>query len=118
MNHRYDTIIVGAGPAGLTAALYTARSKLATVVLERGAPGGQLLNTKDIEDYPGFEHVGGFELADLMHNHAAKFGSEFRTANVDSIRLNPDADGVRDRPLLHQPGSGLYLALHVDLRDP
>jgi len=97
MNHRYDTIIVGAGPAGLTAALYTARSKLATVVLERGAPGGQLLNTKDIEDYPGFEHVGGFELADLMHNHAAKFGSEFRTANVDSIRLNPDADGVRDR---------------------
>lgn len=90
-SERYDTIIVGAGPAGLTAALYAARSKLKAVVLERGAPGGQLLNTKDIEDYPGFEHVGGFELAEKMHRHAAKFGAEFVTDGVLSIRRDPDA---------------------------
>ena len=60
--HNYEVVIVGAGPAGMTAGLYAGRSMLKTVVLERGAPGGELLNTEMIEDYPGFEHVEGLSL--------------------------------------------------------
>lgn len=78
MTKRYETIIIGGGPAGLTAGMYAARSKVSAVVLERGLPGGQLLNTKDIEDYPGFPHVGGMELAQLMTQHAERFGCEIR----------------------------------------
>ena len=58
-----DLIIIGAGPAGLCAALYAGRGMLKAVVLERGVPGGELLNTEWIDDYPGFEHVLGRELA-------------------------------------------------------
>ena len=94
---KYDTIIVGAGPAGLTAALYAGRSKLRATVLERGAPGGQLLNTKDIEDYPGFEHVGGPELAVKMQEHAEKFGAEFVTDGVEAIRYDETATSPWER---------------------
>jgi thioredoxin reductase (NADPH) len=86
----YEVIIVGAGPAGMTAALYAGRSMLRTVVLERGAPGGELLNTELIEDYPGFEHVLGWELAQKFESHARKFGAEFRTAGVTAIRKQGD----------------------------
>ncbi len=107
---RYETVIVGAGPAGLTAALYAARSKLDTVVIERGAPGGQLLNTKDIEDYPGFEHVGGFELADKMTSHARKFGAEFVTDTVTAIRRNGDAASPWERWRVETSSGDVYLA--------
>lgn len=86
----YEVIIVGAGPAGMTAALYAGRSMLRAVVLERGAPGGELLNTELIEDYPGFEHVLGWELAQKFESHAKKFGAEFRTAGVTGIRRVPE----------------------------
>ena len=82
----YEVIIVGAGPAGMTAGMYAGRSMLKAVVLERGAPGGELLNTEVIEDYPGFEHVLGWELAQKFESHAKKFGAEFRTAGVTVIR--------------------------------
>jgi thioredoxin reductase (NADPH) len=82
----YDVVIVGAGPAGMTAALYTGRAMLRTVVLERGAPGGELLNTEVIEDYTGFEHILGWELAQKFESHARKFGAEFRTAQVTRVR--------------------------------
>lgn len=85
MAKRYETIIVGGGPAGLTAGMYAARSKLSAVVLERGLPGGQLLNTKDIEDYPGFLHVGGMELAELMTKHAERFGCAIATETVTRV---------------------------------
>lgn len=106
---RYETVVVGAGPAGLTAALYAARSKLKTAVLERGAPGGQLLNTKDIEDYPGFEHVGGFELADRMAAHARKFGAEFITATVSAIRRS-ETGGPWERWRVETDSGDVYLA--------
>lgn len=83
--HRHDVIIVGAGPAGLTAGLYAARSKLDAVLLERGAPGGQLLNTELIEDYTGFESILGSELAERMTKHAQKFGLKIETVNVSKI---------------------------------
>ncbi|TMC69170.1 MAG: FAD-dependent oxidoreductase [Chloroflexi bacterium] len=74
----YDVIIVGGGPAGLAAGLYTARMDLKAVLLDRGPLGGQLLNTELVEDYPGFESVLGSELATKMGEHARKFGLEIR----------------------------------------
>ncbi|MFW6078891.1 MAG: NAD(P)/FAD-dependent oxidoreductase [Gemmatimonadota bacterium] len=95
MAEQHDVIIIGAGPAGLTAGLYAARSKLDAVILERGMPGGQLLNTKDVEDYPGFEHVGGMELAELMTRHAEKFGCRIETETVTRIARDAAAEPWR-----------------------
>src|SRR5258706_3052158 len=78
----YDVVIVGAGPAGMCAGMYAGRSMLKAVVLERGFPGGELLNTELIEDYPGFETILGHELAQKFSDHAAKFGAEFKTGVV------------------------------------
>ena len=64
LKQELDLVIVGAGPAGLCAAIYAGRGMLRSVVLERGVPGGELLNTEWIDDYPGFEHVLGQQLAD------------------------------------------------------
>lgn len=87
----YDVVIIGAGPAGMCAALYAGRSMLKGVVLERGASGGELLNTELVEDYPGFERVLGFELAEKFETHAKKFGAEFRNGvHVTSVRKRED----------------------------
>jgi len=86
----YDVIIVGAGPAGLTAALYAGRSMLRAIVLERGIPGGELLNTEIVEDYPGFEHIKGWELAQKFDNHAKKFGAEFAQETVVTLEKQDD----------------------------
>jgi thioredoxin reductase (NADPH) len=74
----FDVVIIGGGPAGLTAALYCGRARLKTLILEEKVPGGELLNTARIEDYPGFEEVSGQELADRMAEQARKFGAEIR----------------------------------------
>lgn len=87
---RYDVVIVGAGPAGLCAALYAGRSMLKAAVFERGAPGGELLNTELIEDYIGFESIKGFELADRMAAHALKFGAEMITDTVNAVEKRED----------------------------
>ena len=90
----YDVIIVGAGPAGLCAALYAGRGMLNAVTIERGAPGGELLNTDLIEDYIGFESIKGWELAQKMSEHAKKFGAQIVTDTVE--RITKDADGWFD----------------------
>jgi thioredoxin reductase (NADPH) len=92
---RYEIIIVGAGPAGQTAALYAGRSRIPTLVLERGLPGGELWNTAEVEDYPGFEHIMGPELADKIQKHAEKFGATFETAEVTEISVDGDDRVVR-----------------------
>ena len=85
-DRQYDVIIIGAGPAGLTAALYAGRARVKTALLERGAPGGQLLNTDAIEDYPGFDHITGVELAQRMADQVIKFGVDLETTGVTAIR--------------------------------
>src|SRR5438270_12671312 len=75
----YDVIIVGGGPAGLCAAMYAGRGMLKALTIERGAPGGELLNTDLIEDYIGFESIKGWDLAQKMSEHARKFGAAIVT---------------------------------------
>ncbi len=115
MAQQYDVIIVGGGPAGLTAGLYAARSKLNAVILERGMPGGQLLNTKDIEDYPGFEHIGGFELAERMTRHAEKFGCQIRTETVTRVSRDHAADDPWQAWRVETESGETYLAPTVIL---
>ncbi len=86
----FDLIIIGAGPAGLCAAMYAGRGMLKTVLLERGVPGGELLNTEWIDDYPGFDHVLGRDLAVRMSEHALKFGADLRQENVETIHRRHD----------------------------
>lgn len=93
--HEFEVVIIGAGPAGMCAGLYAGRSMLKSVVLERGFPGGELLNTEVIEDYIGFEHILGHELAMKFQNHAEKFGAQILTSTpVESVKRA--ADGLFD----------------------
>lgn len=81
----YDTIIIGSGPAGMTAALYAARSNLKVALLERGIPGGQMNNTSDIENYPGYANISGPELAEKMFEPLEKLGVEYLFGYVKKI---------------------------------
>jgi thioredoxin reductase (NADPH) len=88
--HTYDVVIIGAGPAGMCAALYTGRSMLKTAVLERGIPGGELLNTEKLDDWIGEKSILGWELAKKFEDHAKEFGAEFITANVTTVAKRGD----------------------------
>jgi thioredoxin reductase (NADPH) len=81
----YDVIIAGAGPAGMTAAVYTSRANLSTLMIERGIPGGQMANTEEIENYPGFDSILGPELSTKMFEHAKKFGAEYAYGEIKEI---------------------------------
>ncbi|MBW2066609.1 MAG: thioredoxin-disulfide reductase [Deltaproteobacteria bacterium] len=86
-----DLIIIGGGPAGLTAGLYGARARMNLVLLERLAPGGQVMNTNWVENYPGFpDGISGFDLVDRMKSQAEKFGLEIRSEEVVGLELRPD----------------------------
>jgi thioredoxin reductase (NADPH) len=85
----YDLIIIGAGPAGLTAGLYAARAQLNTLLFERLAPGGQVLNTDWVENYPGFpDGISGFDLADKMKTQAERFGLRIQNEEVIGLELS------------------------------
>jgi thioredoxin reductase (NADPH) len=89
----FDIAIVGAGPGGLTAAIYCARGRRSTVVLERNMAGGQIALTELVENYPGFpEGISGFELADKMKRQAAEFGAELREITTVAA-VEPEPDG-------------------------
>ena len=81
----YDVIIVGAGPAGMTAAVYASRANLSTVMIERGMPGGQMANTEDVENFPGFDLITGPDLSTKMFTHAQKFGAKYEYGDIKEI---------------------------------
>jgi thioredoxin reductase (NADPH) len=109
-----DCIIIGAGPAGLAAAIYTARDRLSTLVLEKFMPGGQISNTDRIENYPGFERIDGPGLIMNMQKQAEGFGAEIKTASEvtslakldnGNIEVVCDGDKYVGRVVILSPGS-------------
>ena len=94
----YDMIVIGGGPAGYTAALYAARSGLSVLVLEKLSAGGQMTNTEQIDNYPGFpEGIDGFELGERMQKGALRFGAENQFSEVKSVELSGQVKIVRTR---------------------
>lgn len=90
MDKIYDVIVIGAGPGGMTAALYASRSDLDTLLLEKGVPGGQLMNTAEIENYSGFKSIEGPDLAAKMYEGATAFGAEYTLGDLQEIIDGPD----------------------------
>ncbi|MBO4937553.1 MAG: FAD-dependent oxidoreductase [Oscillospiraceae bacterium] len=95
MQNLYDVIIIGGGPAGLTAALYLARAKYRTVVLEKEKFGGQITITHEVVNYPGVARTSGAELTETMRAQAESFGAEFMLAEVEALELSGDIKTVK-----------------------
>ena len=91
----YEVIIVGGGPAGLTAGLYSKRAVLKTVLFEKGLLGGQIAISKDVENYPGLEGISGFDLAEKMVHQAGSFGLSIIREEVASVSAGSDRHSVR-----------------------
>lgn len=96
MEKVYDLAIIGAGPAGMTAAIYAARASLSVVMIERGAPGGQMVNTFEIENYTGFEKISGPDLSMKMFEHAQAAGAEYAYGNVENVTIAEDGTKIID----------------------
>lgn len=90
----YDVIIVGAGPAGMTAAVYASRANLSTLMIERGLPGGQMVDTQDIENYPSYDHILGSDLSSKMFEHSKKFGAEYTYGDIQEVVDNGETKTV------------------------
>ena len=91
MSQIYDMIIIGSGPAGLAAAVYGQRAKLDLIVIEKQMiRGGQIINTLEVDNYPGLPGIGGFELGQKFREHAEKLGTAFVTDEVKEVRINED----------------------------
>lgn len=87
---KYDLVVIGAGPAGLTAAIYGVRANLSVLLLDQLAPGGQIINTNEIENYPGVGKVNGAQLALQMFEHATELGVEFDYKTVKNLEVKDD----------------------------
>ena len=87
MAKEYDVIIIGAGPGGLTAAIYASRANLNVLILDRGPYGGQMNNTDAIDNYPGFPDIKGPELGEKMYQSAMKFNPDFEYGDVQSVKV-------------------------------
>lgn len=88
MNKEYKVVIIGGGPAGLTAGLYTSRARLSSLLIEKGVVGGLVASAGQVENFPGFpDGISGLELGELMHQQATKYGLETITAEVSGIKL-------------------------------
>jgi thioredoxin reductase (NADPH) len=114
MAEKYDCIIIGAGPAGLGAALYTSRDRFKTLVVEKFMPGGQINNTDRIENYPGFDQIGGPDLIGRMQKQVENFGAEMKNGSEvtklekladGGIAVHCDEDAYTARAVILTPGS-------------
>jgi len=114
MAEHYDCIIIGAGPAGLGAALYTSRDRLKTLILEKLYPGGQISSTDRIENYPGIERIDGPGLIEQMQKQALNFGTEIKTSSEvtaleklqdGNIEVSCDETKYTTRAVILAPGS-------------
>src|SRR5512143_1305161 len=90
----YEVIVVGGGPAGLTAGLYCNRAALKTILLEKGLIGGQIAISKDVENYPGVEGITGFDLAEKLIHHARSFDLHVRQQEVSEVSIGTDFHSV------------------------
>ncbi|MFQ5795628.1 MAG: thioredoxin-disulfide reductase [Candidatus Bipolaricaulia bacterium] len=107
---RYDMIIIGAGPAGLTAGLYCGRSRLKTLILEAVIPGGTLTKTEKIEDYPGFEEITGQQLAARMEGQTRKFGAEIKSESVVKVLWEAKTKLVKTEEAEYEAGAVIIAA--------
>ena len=95
-NNEYDVIIIGGGPAGLSAGIYTSRAMLNTLLIERGMVGGQIINAEQVDNYPGFpEGISGMELTQLMHQQATKYGLKTIIADVTGMEVKAEQRVVK-----------------------
>lgn len=97
-----DVVVVGAGPGGLTAALYASRANLKTVIIEKGMPGGEVNNTADVENYPGFKLIRGPELANHFFESAMSFGAELVYGDVEKVVVEDEQKLVHTSKAIYQ----------------
>ncbi|PKM51339.1 MAG: thioredoxin-disulfide reductase [Firmicutes bacterium HGW-Firmicutes-7] len=88
MSEIYDLVIVGAGPAGITASIYATRAMLKFVILEKSFAGGQIINTYEVDNYPGIQNVSGFDLSNMFTEHATSLGVEIKSEDVIELILD------------------------------
>ncbi len=107
-----DLVVIGGGPTGLAAAIYAARAELSTLILEKMLPGGQVQNTMEIENYPGFSEISGYELSEKFHQHALKFGAQVEMITVNGvssedgkIKVTTDSGDIYGRAALIATGA-------------
>ena len=108
---KYDVIICGGGPSGMTAGIYAVRGGLSVAIVEKAFAGGQIVNTYEIENYPGIKHISGPDLAMQMQEHAEELGVEFIYNEITSIDVNKkivtlaDGDQVEGKKLIISLGA-------------